>query len=147
MRAHQIMTRPVFTILPEATILEAANLMLERHISEILEPQPNPSRSLKAVALTAVCGRGRGEPVNDVVPSFHRNHRAEVVIEKVAVVGLGMMILAVPSAAERGSHFASPHRRSKFRQLLARSSPLWRWVASLVCGVNRYLAVRGWAST
>jgi CBS domain-containing protein len=33
MRAHQIMTRPVFTVLPEATILEAANFMLERHIS------------------------------------------------------------------------------------------------------------------
>ena len=33
MRAHQIMTRPVFTVLPEATILEAANLMLARHIS------------------------------------------------------------------------------------------------------------------
>ena len=33
MRAHQIMTRPVFTVLPEATILEAANLMLKRHIS------------------------------------------------------------------------------------------------------------------
>jgi CBS domain-containing protein len=33
MRAHQIMTRPVLTVLPEATILEAANLMLRRHIS------------------------------------------------------------------------------------------------------------------
>lgn len=33
MRAHQIMTRPVFTVLPESTILEAANLMLERRIS------------------------------------------------------------------------------------------------------------------
>ncbi len=33
MRAHQIMTRPVFTVLPEATIVEAANLMLRRHIS------------------------------------------------------------------------------------------------------------------
>jgi CBS domain-containing protein len=33
MRAHQIMTRPVFTVLPQATILEAANLMLQRHIS------------------------------------------------------------------------------------------------------------------
>jgi CBS domain-containing protein len=33
MRAHQIMTRPVFTVLPEASILEAANLMLRRHIS------------------------------------------------------------------------------------------------------------------
>jgi len=27
------MTRPVFTVLPNATILEAANLMLERHVS------------------------------------------------------------------------------------------------------------------
>ena len=33
MRAHQIMTRPVITILPDATILEAANPMLQRHIS------------------------------------------------------------------------------------------------------------------
>src|SRR5205809_2315596 len=33
MRAHQIMTRPVFTVLPEATIREAANLMLKRHVS------------------------------------------------------------------------------------------------------------------
>jgi len=33
MRAHQIMTRPVFTVLPEATILETATLMLKRHIS------------------------------------------------------------------------------------------------------------------
>lgn len=33
MGAHQIMTRPVFTILPDATIFEAANLIEERHIS------------------------------------------------------------------------------------------------------------------
>jgi CBS domain-containing protein len=33
MRAHQIMTQPVFTVLPEATVLEAANFMLRRHIS------------------------------------------------------------------------------------------------------------------
>jgi len=33
MRAHQIMTKPVFTVLPDATILEAANLMLRRHVS------------------------------------------------------------------------------------------------------------------
>jgi CBS domain-containing protein len=33
MRAHQIMTRPVYTILPDASIGEAANLMLQRHIS------------------------------------------------------------------------------------------------------------------
>jgi CBS domain-containing protein len=33
MRAHQIMTRPVITVTPETTIAEAANTMLQRHIS------------------------------------------------------------------------------------------------------------------
>jgi CBS domain-containing protein len=33
MRAHQIMTRPVVTIKPETTIVEAANTMLQRHVS------------------------------------------------------------------------------------------------------------------
>ena len=33
MRAHQIMTRPVVTITPDATILEAANTMLQHHVS------------------------------------------------------------------------------------------------------------------
>lgn len=33
MRAHQIMTRPVVTISPDASILDAANLMLHRHVS------------------------------------------------------------------------------------------------------------------
>jgi CBS domain-containing protein len=33
MRAHQIMTRPVYSVLPEATIAEAASMMLQRHIS------------------------------------------------------------------------------------------------------------------
>ena len=33
MRAHQIMTRSVATVTPEATILEAANIMLRSHIS------------------------------------------------------------------------------------------------------------------
>jgi len=33
MRAHQIMTRPVITVTPEATIVEAANLMLQKHVS------------------------------------------------------------------------------------------------------------------
>jgi CBS domain-containing protein len=33
MRAHQIMSRPVFTITPETTIVEAANTMLQRHVS------------------------------------------------------------------------------------------------------------------
>lgn len=33
MRAHQIMTRSVVTVTPETTILEAANIMLQRHIS------------------------------------------------------------------------------------------------------------------
>ena len=33
MRAHQIMTRSVVTVTPETTILEAANIMLRRHVS------------------------------------------------------------------------------------------------------------------
>jgi CBS domain-containing protein len=33
MRAHQIMTRPVITVAPETTIVEAANIMLQRHVS------------------------------------------------------------------------------------------------------------------
>ena len=33
MRAHQIMTRPVVTVTPETTIVEAANIMLQRHVS------------------------------------------------------------------------------------------------------------------
>ena len=33
MRAHQIMTRPVITVTPETTIVEAANTMLHRHVS------------------------------------------------------------------------------------------------------------------
>ena len=33
MRAHQIMTKPVITVGPEATIVEAANIMLQKHVS------------------------------------------------------------------------------------------------------------------
>jgi CBS domain-containing protein len=33
MRAHQIMTKPVITVTPDATILETANIMLNRHVS------------------------------------------------------------------------------------------------------------------
>src|SRR5881394_2825499 len=33
MRAHQIMTRSVTTVAPDATILEAANIMLRWHVS------------------------------------------------------------------------------------------------------------------
>ena len=33
MRAHQIMTKPVVTVGPDTTVLEAANIMLSRHIS------------------------------------------------------------------------------------------------------------------
>ena len=33
MRAHQIMTRSVVTVRPDATILEAANTMLQHHVS------------------------------------------------------------------------------------------------------------------
>lgn len=33
MRAHQIMTRPVVTVTPDTPIVDAANLMLQRHVS------------------------------------------------------------------------------------------------------------------
>jgi len=33
MRAHQIMTRDVITVLPDTSILEAANKVLENHVS------------------------------------------------------------------------------------------------------------------
>src|SRR6202158_2822059 len=33
MRAHQIMTRPIITVTPETAIVEAANTMLQRHVS------------------------------------------------------------------------------------------------------------------
>ncbi|WP_024508072.1 CBS domain-containing protein [Bradyrhizobium sp. ARR65] len=33
MRAHQIMTKPVITVAPDATIIDAANLMLQKHVS------------------------------------------------------------------------------------------------------------------
>src|SRR5258705_4204441 len=33
MRAHQIMTRDVITVLPDTPILDAANKMLENHVS------------------------------------------------------------------------------------------------------------------
>jgi CBS domain-containing protein len=35
MRAHQIMTRSVITVTPETSVVEAANVMLQRHISGI----------------------------------------------------------------------------------------------------------------
>ena len=33
MRAHQIMTRPVLSVTPDTTIVEAANTMLQKHVS------------------------------------------------------------------------------------------------------------------
>jgi CBS domain-containing protein len=33
MRAHQIMTKPVITVAPETTIVDAANIMLRKHVS------------------------------------------------------------------------------------------------------------------
>ncbi len=33
MRAHQIMTRPVITVAPDTAMIEAANTMLQRHVS------------------------------------------------------------------------------------------------------------------
>ena len=36
MRAHQIMTRPVITVTPDTTIVEAAKIMLKHHIAAFL---------------------------------------------------------------------------------------------------------------
>ena len=33
MRAHQIMTRSVISVTPDTSIVEAANIMLKRHVS------------------------------------------------------------------------------------------------------------------
>ena len=56
------------------------------------------------ISLMSLTGAPRPRPHT----SFHRNHRAEVVIEKLAVLGLAMMILAVPSAVERGPRYSEP---------------------------------------
>jgi CBS domain-containing protein len=47
MRAHQIMTRPVITVTPEVTILQAANTMLQRHISGL--PVVDPAGKLVGI--------------------------------------------------------------------------------------------------
>src|SRR5471030_1205930 len=47
MRAHQIMTRPVITVTPETTIVEAANAMLQRHVSGL--PVVDPSGKLVGI--------------------------------------------------------------------------------------------------
>src|SRR6202166_1505754 len=47
MRAHQIMTRPVITITPETTIVEAANTMLQRHVSGL--PVVDPTGKLVGI--------------------------------------------------------------------------------------------------
>jgi CBS domain-containing protein len=47
MRAHQIMTRPVITVAPETPIVEAANTMLQRHVSGL--PVVNKSGQLVGI--------------------------------------------------------------------------------------------------
>jgi CBS domain-containing protein len=47
MRAHQIMTRSVVTVSPETTIVDAANLMLQRHVSGL--PVLDPSGKLVGI--------------------------------------------------------------------------------------------------
>jgi CBS domain-containing protein len=47
MRAHQIMTRPVITVTPETTVAEAANTMLQRHISGL--PVIDPAGKLVGI--------------------------------------------------------------------------------------------------
>lgn len=47
MRAHQIMTRPVITVAPETTIAEAANTMLQKHVSGL--PVVDPAGKLVGI--------------------------------------------------------------------------------------------------
>ncbi len=47
MRAHQIMTRPVITVTPETTVVEAANTMLQRHVSGL--PVVDPAGKLVGI--------------------------------------------------------------------------------------------------
>jgi CBS domain-containing protein len=47
MRAHQIMTRPVTTVTPDTPIVDAANLMLLRHVSGL--PVVDTSRKLVGI--------------------------------------------------------------------------------------------------
>jgi hypothetical protein len=57
-------------------------------------------------------------PSTTVVPSFHRNHRTEVGIEKLAVLGLAMMYSQSQAQWKGARVIASPHRWSKFRKQL-----------------------------
>ena len=52
MRAHQIMTRPVITVTPETTIVEAANTMLQKHVSGL--PVVDASASWSASSRRAI---------------------------------------------------------------------------------------------
>jgi CBS domain-containing protein len=47
MRAHQIMTRPVITVTPQTTIVDAATTMLQRHISGL--PVVDPTGKLVGI--------------------------------------------------------------------------------------------------
>jgi len=47
MRAHQIMTRPVISVTPDTMIAEAANIMLQRHVSGL--PVVDPTGKLVGI--------------------------------------------------------------------------------------------------
>ena len=49
MRAHQIMTRPVITVTPDTTIVEAANIMLQKHVSglPVVDAGGTPEQTLQ----------------------------------------------------------------------------------------------------
>ena len=56
MRAHQIMTRPVISVTPETKIVDAANTMLQKHISglPVVDATANSSASSrKAISFAA----------------------------------------------------------------------------------------------
>ena len=60
MRAHQIMTKPVVTVAPDATILEAANIMLGLHISGL--PVVDAGMVTRANLIQAVASLARHIP-------------------------------------------------------------------------------------
>jgi CBS domain-containing protein len=58
MRAHQIITRPVITVTPETTIVEAANTMLQKHVSGLRRSEIGTQRR-RGLFLRFILGSGK----------------------------------------------------------------------------------------
>jgi CBS-domain-containing membrane protein len=97
MRAHQIMTRQVITVATGAAVLEAANIMLQNHISGL--PVVDEAGKLVGIVtrtnlLSAVAGLARDVPDPTADDDHIRNHII-VSIDKAdwAPFGLGVIVL------------------------------------------------------